>query len=966
MKNSALLAIITVMAISLSACNKYEKVAGDPMDSKICTLDNGLKIYMTVNKEEPRIQTYIAVRSGGKNDPRETTGLAHYFEHLMFKGSELSGTQDYAAEKPMLDEIERMFEQYRTITDPEERLAFYRKIDSVSYEASKIAIPNEYDKLMSMIGSRGSNAWTSQDETVFTEDIPSNQIDNWAKIEADRFRHNVIRGFHTELEAVYEEKNMSLTSDTEKLFEALQAGLFQKHPYGLQTVLGTQEQLKNPSITNIKEYYKTYYVPNNIAICVSGDFNPDEMVATIKKYFGDWKPNPSIPELTYEPEDPITTPIVKEVFGQEAEMAAIGWRLPGARDLATTAVADIASSILSNGRAGLIDIDINQQQKALMMEAGNSTQPDYSMFLAMGMPKQGQSLEEIRDLAFTEIARLAAGDFDDSLIESTVNNIKLGKMRQLESNRVRANLFVDAFISGIPWKDACRDIERYEAVKKEDIVAFAKEYLSPESCVIVYKRQGEDTSIQKMVAPAITPIETNRDKSSTFLTEIQNSPVKPIEPVFVDFSKDMSEFGLVQGVNVLYKKNELNDIASVEFVFNRGLCEDPALDVAVDYIQYLGIPGMSAAEIGARFYALACSFNAGVDDHTTTFSVSGLSENVPEAVKLMESLIFSAIADDAVLEGLKADLLKNRSDAKNSQDACFSELLNYLIQGPEYIKQSTLTDAALKGLEAEGLLGKIRDLYGKGHEILYFGPQSAEEAKTMLADCHKTGSNPEVLPENYSAARLTPEKEVLLVPYKANNFYYMQFSNRGEKFDRTSTPSMNLFNEYFGGGMNSLVFQEMRESRGLAYSANARISAPAYPDGNYSFNAFIASQNDKLQKAVETFDMIINDMPEAEQNFVIAKEGILSRMRTQRTRGMSVLYSYRNCRRMGLSEPQDKEVFEKIQSLTLADVKSYQEKWIKDRPYIYGILGDPADLNISFLKTLGPVKLVSTEEIFGY
>ncbi|HOE94733.1 MAG TPA: insulinase family protein, partial [Candidatus Cryptobacteroides sp.] len=276
------------------------------MKSRIYTLDNGLKVYMTVNKEEPRIQTYIAVRSGGKNDPHETTGLAHYFEHLMFKGTEQFGTQDYEVEKPLLDEIERLFEEYRTITDPSERTAFYKKIDSVSYEASKIAIPNEYDKLMSLIGARGTNAWTSQDETVFTEDIPSNQIENWAKIQADRFRNNVIRGFHTELETVYEEKNMSLTEDNYKLFEALQAGLFKNHPYGTQTVLGTQEQLKNPSITNIKNFYKSYYVPNNIAICLSGDFDPAKTLATIEKYFGDWEPNPNIPKLEYEPEEPIT------------------------------------------------------------------------------------------------------------------------------------------------------------------------------------------------------------------------------------------------------------------------------------------------------------------------------------------------------------------------------------------------------------------------------------------------------------------------------------------------------------------------------------------------------------------------------------------------------------------------------------------------------------------------------------
>ena len=279
-------AMVAFMMTSCGAKRNYETVEGDPMKSRIYTLDNGLKVYLTVNKETPRIQTYIPVRVGGKNDPAETTGLAHYFEHLMFKGSQNFGTTDYAAEKPLLDEIEALFEVYRNTEDEAERAALYHKIDSISYLASSYSIPNEYDKLMSLIGANGTNAYTSTDMTVYVEDIPSNQIENWARIEADRFMNPVIRGFHTELETVYEEKNMSLTNDFRKALEAMDGMLFPDHPYGTQTVLGTQEHLKNPSITNIKNYHKTYYVPNNMAICLSGDFDPDEMVGILEKYFG--------------------------------------------------------------------------------------------------------------------------------------------------------------------------------------------------------------------------------------------------------------------------------------------------------------------------------------------------------------------------------------------------------------------------------------------------------------------------------------------------------------------------------------------------------------------------------------------------------------------------------------------------------------------------------------------------------
>ena len=339
------------LALVMSSCSSqkkysYETVPNDPLKARIYTLDNGLKVYLTVNKETPRIQTFIAVRVGGKNDPAETTGLAHYFEHLMFKGTDKYGTQDYAAEKPLLDQIEQQFEIYRQTTDEAERKAIYHTIDSLSYEASKYAIPNEYDKLMAAIGSSGSNAYTWYDQTVYQEDIPSNQIENWAKIQADRFENNVIRGFHTELEAVYEEKNMSLTRDNSKVQEAIFSSLFPKHPYGTQTVLGTQENLKNPSITNIKNYYKQWYVPNNMAICMSGDLDPDETIALIDKYFSGLKPNPELPKLNLPKEDPIDILEIDNTAVRNEQIAALK-ELRANRDEAAVqkALADITECV---------------------------------------------------------------------------------------------------------------------------------------------------------------------------------------------------------------------------------------------------------------------------------------------------------------------------------------------------------------------------------------------------------------------------------------------------------------------------------------------------------------------------------------------------------------------------------------------------------------------------------------------
>ena len=966
MKPYLKIAALALVALFAAGCSRYsyETVSGDPMNTKIYTLDNGLKVYMTVNKETPRLQTFIAVRMGGKNDPADNTGLAHYLEHIMFKGSQAFGTSDYEAEKPMLEEIKNLYDVYRTKTDPAERAAIYHKIDSVSYEASKIAIPNEYDKLMSIIGSDGSNAFTSEDVTCYTEDIPSNQIENWAKVQADRFKNMVVRGFHTELEAVYEEKNRGLNDDNEKAFDTVAGVLFPHHPYGTQTVIGTQDHLKNPSISAILKQKETYYVPNNCAICVSGDFDPDSFVAIVEKYFGDWKPNPEVPVLEIVPEEPITAPVEKDVYGTEAEFVMLSWRYPGAGTKAYE-VADVAASILYNGMAGLFDLDLNQQQKVLAAYGFNYGRADYGQIIVEGMPQDGQTLQQVRDLILEEVAKLRSGDFDESLVASAIANKKLQEMQSLEKNASRAMKFVESFVCGLDWKYSVGELSRLEKITKDDVVAWANEYLGENAYALVYKHLGEDKNIYKIDAPKITPIVTNRDKESEFLAGVRDSQVKPIEPVFTDYSKEMT-VRKDGGIEILYKKNVSNDIAHLSLSFDKGKLDDAALPFAFNYVNYLGTPTRSAEEIAVQMYGLACSWYANVTDGRTTISVSGLDENIGKALDIVEDLLANAVADEDILESLKADELRGREVSKLNQRACQMALANYLRYGPEYVAQTTLPSAAIAGLQSEELLAKVREMFGYAHTVLYYGPSAIPGLQKTLAEHHKVASELAPLERKYAAKRLTDKPEVLIAQYDARQFNYTQYSNRGESFDITQDACIDLFNEYFGGGMNTIVFQEIHESRALAYSAGAYLAKPVFGTDTYSFSASIGSQNDKLRQAVEAFDEIINDMPKSDKAFEIAKTAMDSRLRTERTVGYDVLSSYLADRELGVTENRDKLVFEQLPSLTLEDLGATQAKWIKDRTYVYGILGDTTDLDLKFLSTLGPVRVLTLDEVFGY
>ena len=961
------LSIAFAVLLAASCCSSYESVQGDPSGARIYTLPNGLKVYTIVNKDEPRIDAQIAVRVGSKNDPRETTGLAHYFEHLMFKGTEQFGTQNYALEKPMLDEIERLFEVYRRTEDPEERKAIYRQIDSVSLEASKLSIPNEYDKLMACIGADGTNAYTSYDVTCYVENIPSNQIELWAEIQADRFKNCVLRGFHTELETIYEEYNMYAAMDRTNASNALMEGLFANHPYNTD-VIGLPSHLKNPSITNVKKYHDEWYVPNNMAVVLSGDFDPDEAVRIVKKHFGSMKPNKNLPALNFEPEKPIEAPIVKEVVGNESPSLTLGWRFPGAAHEDIIKL-ELLSKILYNGTAGLIDLDVNQRQKTLGMYAGVESLADYSIFIAAAEPKAGQSLDELRDIFLAELDKVKKGEFDEKVLEAIINNEKLVFMHKLESTRYMASVAVDCFINGQSWEDAVvKYTERLGAITKEDIVKFACENFS-DNYVQVNKIQGKPLAADGIEKPQISPIFTNRDTSSAFLRRVQAeaAAVKPIEPVFVDFSKDMSVLEAKSGIPVLYKQNITNGTFNLTYMFDTGSYTDKILPVAAEYFDFLGTSTMSASEIKTALYDIACDVSVSCRGTRSYVSVSGLDENMEAAVRIMESLFADAQPDKAALAMLKANKLQERANAKADQRSNFMALRNYGLYGPVNPTTFTLSDKELKALSGEQLVGALKGLFSKRHTAMYYGPRGEEEILKTIEDTHNVPAELAALPEaNPFKVQPTPKNEVYVAPYDANQLQLFSVSDFGTKFDAASYPVVTLYNEYFGGGMNSIVFQEMREARGLAYSARARVVPPTDLEDNVYFMDMIYTQNDKLIDALDAFDGIINEMPVSDKAFDIAKESIIARMRTERITKRGVLNEYVRAKDRGLDYDLRRDVFAKVQDYTLEDVKAYQEANVRGIQMKVLILGRESDFDYKGLEKYGPVNHLTTKQIFGY
>ena len=947
----------------------YTSVKGDPMQTRIYTLDNGLKVYLSVNRAKPRIQTYIAVRTGSRNDPSETTGLAHYLEHLMFKGTTHFGTSDLAKEKPYLDDIEARYEKYRTLTDPAQRKQAYHEIDSVSQLAAKYNIPNEYDKMMAAFGSQGTNAYTSNDVTCYVENIPSNEVENWARVEADRFQNMVIRGFHTELEAVYEEFNIGLAKDSRKEWAAVNKLLYPTHPYGTQTTIGTQQHLKNPSITNIKNYFKRYYVPNNVAICMAGDFNPDEVIAIIDKYFSSWKADPNLTEPQYAPLKPITQPRDTTVYGQEAENVMMAWRFDRGNSLQQDTLT-IINQLLCNGKAGLFDVNLNQPLKVQASDDGLDAMNDYSMFYLYGLPKEGQSLKEVRQLLLDEVKKLRNGQFEEDLLPAIVNNYKRYYYQQLDDNSFRANQFVNAFINRVPWEQVAGEINRISKLTKADIVKFANQHLLDNNLITVYKAQGNDTTIHKIDKPAITPIPTNNDKQSEFLKEMISAEVTPIQPQFVDFNKDLDKATFENGqTSLLYKKNTSDDLFTLAIAFPVGKENTPRLVAGAGLFDYASTKKMSLAEVQKAFYTLACDYSVSVGSDETTYYLSGLNSNMPKALALFNELLQSGHVSQGDYDNYVNAVVKSRKEAKNIQQNCFRAVQSYGFFGPHNNFNDNMSEKEMREANPDELLRLVGNLrHQLKATVMYYGPTPMAELEKLISKTMPRKKNiGKFAYEAHPYKQVeTNEPKVLIAPYDAKNIYMIQYYNENIGWNPEHAAIIELFNNYFGGGMSGIVFQELREARGLAYSAFASYDEAWRKTAKEQFYTYIITQNDKMIDCVKEFNTLLDSMPQREATFANSKQYVMKNIASRRVQKFSILSNYHWAQRMGLDYDINSRIYKEIPDITLQQLAKFADERIARKPYTYIILGNEADLDMKTISSYGKVKRVSLEEAFGY
>lgn len=959
----ALLTIIG-LALSGSALAGYQRIneidSADPMDVHIYRLDNGLTVYLTENHQSPRFYAQIAVRAGSKHDPAESTGLAHYLEHLLFKGTTKIGTLNYEQEKPYIEQIYSLYEDHFHEDDPERRKALYARINEVSQKAAEYAVPNEIDKLYKEMGGTGVNAHTWHEETVYKVDLPANRLRHWAVIESERFSEPVFRLFHTELETVYEEKNRSLDNKTRIINYAVDDLVYKAHPYGQQPTIGTVEHLKNPSLENIEDYFDTYYVPNNMAICISGAINISETIAVIDAYFSKWEPKP-LPETKKWKEKPIKGIERVEVNYQGEEYVLLAYRTVGQNHEDAEALM-LADMILDNAVAGLINLNLNQQQKVRAAGSRPALYNDAGAQYLWGIPKDEQTLEEVEALLLEQVALLKAGEFEDWILPAIVTDFKKSQKGQLESNVARAAIMTDSFIAHQDWRHTVRQIQRMEQLTKKDVVRVAKKYFGDD--YVVGYRRDEQHDVPSIEKPQINPINIDPTRKSAFFAKVQAIPYEPIEPTFVDPEKDYQIVELSQGVRLYYARNPLNDLFSLTFTVEMGAHENNKIRAATQLLNKSGTERLSPEELQKEWYKLGTNFHIGAGDNQSSITISGLDENLAPSLQLMLEVLQKPEVDQATLDELIKIILVQREDTKKDPGALASALVQYNRYGEESVYLRLLPEAEIKELTVDELHGVIKDLMTYEHTIQYTGSLSLQEVLAVLHEHHKL---PEELkdppPYRFLKAREPDSSEIYFVDKElAQARIQIEFADG--VYNASIEPAVDLFNSYFSGGMSGIVFQELREARALAYSAGAHyLQGSRAGDENIMIGG-IACQGDKTVESAAAFIELMDDMPQSEERFHEARESILNRYRTSEIGFRSVLGVVRRWERLGLEVDPRKTWYEKTTAAGMDTLLDFYSNHIKDRPKLISIVGDKERIDMEKLAEFGKVVEVEPDTIF--
>ena len=927
-------------------------------------LSNGMTVWLNEDHSQPKVFGAVVVKAGAKDCPN--TGIAHYFEHIMFKGTDRIGTIDYDKEKPWLDSISAQYDLLSQTKDEAERTRIQKHINELSLKAADYMIPNEFNRLISKYGGSNLNAGTGHDLTYYHNSFLPQFIEQWCWLNSERLMTPVFRGFQGELENVYEEKNRSsdmMGNAQEKIFSTV----FKTQPYAYP-IIGSTESLKNPRLSDMAAFFKKYYVAPNMGLILCGDITPDStLTALLENTFGRVQTGP-VPERTKS-----TMPDI-----QEGESCEIKLPIPligieamvfkGTTDFEPDADAlDLANKLLSNGKAGLLD-SLSNEHKVMMAAAMSLALADAGGTAIIVIPKLLGKMKTAEERVLEQVRKVMNGNFSTQQMEALKLEMVMEAQQALETIDKRSQLLVDAFSKGHSWQDVLDKIEHIKQITKEDVVAAAKKYYDANHITMTKKYGTPDKETIKQ--PGYQPIAPkNMDAKSAFAKQLEQIPVKETTIKTVDFAHDVKRQQLSDHATLYYKENPINDIFTFTLRYQDGTLHTPKLAVLQSYLSALGTDSLKKQQLEQAWQRIGTTMEVAQGDEQFSFNLTGPDHQLKPALGLLAHFLRSAKGDnDALDEAKDADKVDRKSFGKQKDDV-LRPVLHKVAYGEKSQYLNQLSKKEIKALKSDELLELLRELQQYDCELFYCGRKAVEDVvltvqQTLpLTQCSRKKADTFRPLQQYSE----PTVFFYDVPKSRQN-YVVSFDGIGAIPKVEDRTKLKLWEEYFGGSMSSVLFQNVREFRSLAYSTSGssiKTSLPQHAQEPLAYFTATGTQADKTMEAVATIDSLLRQMPMKEENLESARQSVLSDIQNDYPTFRDMCKYVANQQGKGYTSDPNAETARLLPAVSVEDVMQfYQQHVAKNENRVWIIIGDKKLTDMKALARYGRIVELKKEDVY--
>ena len=949
------------------ACCSYQSQAEElgALKVKEYKLENGLTVWLNEDHSQPKVFGAVVVKVGSKDCP--DTGIAHYFEHMMFKGTERIGTLDYESEKVLLDSIAMKYDELAMTEDVVVRARLQKEINELSIRSSEYVIPNEFNRLISRFGGSGLNAATSYDATIYFNTFSPQYMVQWAEINSERLINPVFRLFQSELETVYEEKNMYGDFIGGQVMDTLMARYFGPHPYAYP-IIGSTKNLKNPRLTEMRKFFEDYYVASNMALILSGDFDTQQVMPVLEKTFSRIRsgnvPKPEkvmLPPFNGREKMKVKFPI------PFIKAMGLGFRGVSANHEDQVAL-NIAVNLLNNANGtGYLD-KLMVEHKLMGALAINESMNEAGILAVAIMPKLLiQSYSSAEKMVWNEINRVKNGDFSDEVF----NSLKLEQKRQyasaLENIDSRATVMMNLFSQGKSWDDYLNEVARIESITKEDVVRVAQKYFS-NNYLCVTKSTGKYPK-DNLPKPAFSPVvPRHADASSSYAEQLEKIPEQQVAPRIIDFEKDVKTSKLAPLVTLYTTPNPLNDIFTFNISYGIGALEQPELMQLINYLQLLGTDSLPFEQFRSRLQSIGSTLAFDVTPDAFVMKLTGFDNHIDETMELVGDFIRHAKADDKKLRQIVDDAKVSEKAFFKSGDNVASALLEQVKYGDQsrYLRKLSLSQIKkLKGKDLLAVYDKVRNVQCDLH---YCGTLPVEKVigtirRHIPLERTTVASNSPYYRELKQYDK--PTVFFIDMPDMTQSIVYSYV--KGDPVDdKASRHASRLFSVYFGGDMSSLMFQEIREFRSFAYRTSGRYQLPnhAHKGTAGSFTAMLSTQSDKTLDALGVLDSLIREMPLKPERVEAIKQMLANRINNDYPPFRNLSEKVASARMEGFDRDPAEEFLRDIATMDMQDISRFYQEQISGRPVVYVIAGNRKRIDMNKLAEYGTIVKVKKKDIY--